>query len=88
MVCDMNITAAANDYVLITSTGRRIAFSARTDRAARGQARRLLGCRPASTYYQGDDYANGHGLRAVTAYCLGSAADAPTAALYGIEVAS
>lgn len=85
-----NTIRIATEYVLYPATGSAIYFRAANDRAARGEARRLLGRRrPVSTYYQGDDFAFANGLRAITAYNLGRGYDCETAALYAVvKVAS
>lgn len=74
-----------NRYVLFTTTRCRY-FDAVNDRAARGEARRILG-RVGATYQLGDEYtetSEGRGLRPVVGYCLGESLAAGHAALYAV----
>ena len=69
-------------YVLIDCNDRRRTFWAKNDRAAKGEARRILrrlGRRPHSTYYLGDAW---QGMRPVQAWNLGQGYGCDTAALY------
>lgn len=79
----MSIVDTATQYVLFTPAGRRLYFRAANDRAAKGEARRLIG-RPHATYPLGDEYCDGRGLRAVVGYCMGARVEAGHAALYAV----
>ena len=65
-------------YVLIDSKEKRCSFMARNDRAAKGEARRLLGG-PHSTYYLNNEW---DGMRPVQAWNLQAKWGCETAALY------
>ena len=65
-------------YVLIDCNDRRRTFWAKNDRAAKGEARRILGRRPHSTYRLSE----WDGMRPVQAWNLGSRWGCETAALY------
>ena len=65
-------------YVLFCND-RTHRFWAPNDRAAKGKARRLIGGKPHSTYYIGDEW---QGMRPVQGYNLSARYNCETAALY------